>query len=46
MHRHSNVIPIGTNYQASIPQILTEEYYKIKSSIMIKNLYLLKVNDP
>jgi hypothetical protein len=24
MHQHSNVIPIGTNYQAIIPQLLPE----------------------
>jgi hypothetical protein len=46
MHQHSNIIPIGTNYQAQIPQILPEEHYKIKSRDMIKRLYIMKINDP
>lgn len=46
MHQHCNVIPIGSNYQALIPQLLPIEHYKIRSRDTIKRLHILKINDP
>jgi hypothetical protein len=30
-NQNVNFIPIGTNYQAQIPQMIPEQFYKIRS---------------
>lgn len=44
-HRHT-LVPIGANFQAVIPPMMTEEAYKAKSSDVMRVLRILKINDP
>jgi hypothetical protein len=46
MHNHCTLVPIGSKYQAIIPQLLTEQVYQSKSYEMMKTIKRLKVNDP
>lgn len=44
-NRHT-LVPIGANFQAVIPPMMTEAAYKSKSADQMRALRILKINDP
>lgn len=45
MHCHNTLVPIGTNFQATIPVVIPENIYKAKSKEHLALIRRLKVND-
>jgi hypothetical protein len=47
MHNsHRTLVPIGHHFQATLPPIMTPTAYRIKTAEQMKNLRMLKINDP
>lgn len=47
MHNsHRTLVPIGANFQAVVPPMMTIQAYRLKTADMMKTLAILKINDP
>jgi len=46
MHSNRTLVPIGANFQAVLPPMLTESHYRAKSAQQLYNLKIMKINDP
>lgn len=44
-NRHT-LVPIGANFQAVVPPMMTEGAYRAKTADMMRTLRTLKINDP